>query len=208
MDNGRNSDPRFGRAVEALKELSAADPAQEEVNGEPKPRELVQSERLAEWITRLAPDASTPLRLAAYAQHVGRYQVPRSSYPEGRIGYLRWRSDLAKLHAKTAAEILANVGYDASTIERVRTIVLKANRSLDAEVQLMEDALCLSFLEHEFEAFSHAHTDEMLISILRKTWRKMSEAGHAAAAKLSFSARSQRLLEQALSAASPSDVPD
>lgn len=196
-------DDRFARAIAAFTAVSASDPARELVAGEPRPRELVQSERLACWVQRLAPGAPEALRLAAHCQHIGRYQLPRSSYPEGRSGYLRWRSDLARRHAETAREILVGLGYDEATLEHVRRIILKQNLSRDADVQVMEDALCLSFLEHEFSEFAGKHEDEKVISILRKTWRKMSPRAHELALTLALDQRSLELVGQALAPKEP-----
>lgn len=189
---------RFARALDAFAAVSAQDPAREAVAGEARPRELVQSERLAAWVERLAPHASEALRLAAHCQHIGRFRVPRSSYPEGRSGYLRWRSELAKLHAETADGVLAGLGYDALTIEQVRRIVRKQNLSTDPEVQIMEDALCLCFLEHEFAEFASRHADDKLIDILRKTWRKMSQRARELALGLPLGDRATALVTRAL----------
>jgi hypothetical protein len=189
---------RFARALDAFAAVSAQDPTREIVAGEARPRELVQSERLAAWVERLAPDATEALRLAARCQHIGRFRVPRSSYPEGRSGYLRWRSELSRRHAETAEGILAGLGYDPLTIEQLRAIVRKQNVSTNPEVQTMEDALCLCFLEYEFDEFAQRHSDEKLIAILRKTWRKMSPRARELAAALPLGARATALLTLAL----------
>jgi hypothetical protein len=196
-------DTRFAQAVAAFAAVSAHDPAREIDAGEPRPRELVQSERLVRWVERLAPEAPEALRLAAHCQHIGRFQLPRSSYPDGRSGYLRWRSELARRHAQTAREILSGLGYDEATIEQVRRIVLKQNLSHDADVQLMEDALCLSFLEYELAEFASRHEDEKVVSILRKTWRKMSPRARELALALPLDARSGKLVARALEPKSP-----
>ncbi|MFZ5896673.1 MAG: DUF4202 domain-containing protein [Myxococcota bacterium] len=188
----------FARAIEAFHAISAQDPVSLNDGGEQRPRELVQAERLARWVERLAPDASEALRLAAHCQHVGRYRLPRSSHPDGRSGYLRWRAELSRQHAATAESILRGVGYDIETIERVRRINLKQNLAHDAEVQTMEDALCLEFLEYEYAEFAERHDDDKLVQILRKTWRKMSERAHQLALALPFDERSQGLLARAL----------
>ncbi len=192
------SEPRFERAIQAFRQVSAADPVRERVGDDARPRELVHLERLVTWVERLAPDASEPLRLAAHCQHIGRFRVPRESFPEGRGGYLRWRAALARQHAATAADILREVGYDHETIASVERIVQKQTPATDPEVQTMEDALCLAFLEHEFPAFSAKHPDDKLVTILRKTWRKMSERGHEHALALPLDARAQRLVAAAL----------
>ncbi len=188
----------FERAIAALTAISANDPVTERVDGEERPRELVQVERLARWVEQRAGEPSEALRLAVHCQHVGRFELPRSSFPDGRSGYLRWRSELSRRHAATAERVLTEAGYDADTIARVRRIVLKQNLK-DEEVAIMEDALCLSFLAHELEDFSARHNDEKLLGILRKTWRKMSPRGRELAASVPLSARVKALLERALS---------
>jgi hypothetical protein len=197
------SESRFDRAVRAFREVSARDPERLEIGGEARPKELLHSEWLVQWVERVEPAASEALRLAAHCQHIGRYLVPRSTYPEGRIGYLKWRTDLAKAHAARSAEILSGAGYDAATIEAVRLVNLKQGLHRNADVQVMEDALCLSFLEHEFADFAAKHDDQKLIEILVKTWRKMSARGHELALALPLSGRPAALVARALSGAEP-----
>lgn len=158
----------------------------------------MDAERLSRWVARLAPDAPEALELAARCQHLRRWEIPRSSYPEGRIGYLEWRKELSQFHAARAGEILREVGYDAETIERVALINQKRALKLDPDVQTMEDALCLAFLEHEIDEFAAKHSEEKLIDILQKTWRKMSDRGHAEALALPLSPGVQALVGRAL----------
>jgi hypothetical protein len=195
------NDSRFRRAVSGFDAVSAADPERTRTVDGDRPRELVQAERLEAWVLKLEPDAGEALRLAARCQHVGRYLVPRSTYPEGRIGYLRWRSDLAKAHAARASETLRSAGYDEDTIERVRSINMKLGIRLNADVQTMEDALCLSFLEHEYAEFSKKHDDRKLIEIIVKTWRKMSPRARELALTLPLSGRPAELVKRALAEA-------
>jgi hypothetical protein len=171
---------RFRAAVEAFDRENAGDPRREGA----RPLELVQAERLSEWVERLEPEASVALRLAARCQHLRRWEIPRGEFPDGRVGYLQWRTRLGRFHADESAKILAAVGYDAATIEHVRRINAKQGLRSDPDVQTMEDALCLSFLEYELEPFAEKHTDEKVVEILQKTWKKMSERGHAAARAL------------------------
>ena len=78
-----------------------------------EPFEWVFSQWLSTWVEKLAPNASEALRIAARGQHIGRWTSPRESYPMDRGGYLRWREDLKKFHAKTIGEIMEEAGYDA-----------------------------------------------------------------------------------------------
>jgi hypothetical protein len=193
-----NTLERFTTAVSAFDRANAADPTKLRVDGVERPRELVHAERLSVWVDRLEPAASEALRLAARCQHLCRWEIPRASYAEGRIGYLEWRKALARFHADRASAILHEAGYDEATIERVRAINQKRGIKIDADVQTMEDALCLSFLEHELEEFAEKHAPEKVVDILQKTWRKMSERGHGHALGLVLSERTKRLVEMAL----------
>jgi hypothetical protein len=190
---------RFDEAVRRFVTANSEDPIRISDSGELRPREVVDAERLFKWVTRLEPNASEPLRLAAHCQHLERWRIPRSSYPEGRTGYLLWRKELGRYHAARASEILRGVGYDDATVERVQNINQKKSLKLDPDVQTMEDALCLSFLEFEIDEFAAKHPDDKVIDILRKTWRKMSDRGHAEALRLPFSDRVGALVREALS---------
>lgn len=194
------SETRFSQAIARFDAIHAEDPTTEPTGGGARPRALVEAERLTAWVEQLAPEASEPLRLAARCQHLGRFRVPRGSYPEGRVGYLKWRKDLGRLHAETAADILREVGYDPHTIERVRRIVQKQGLTTDPDVQTMEDALCLSFLEHEYPVFCTKHDDAKVVTILQKTWQKMSEQGQRRALAIPLSGRALELVRHALGA--------
>lgn len=154
--------------------------------------------QLYNWVIKLAPQASERLLLASRSQHIGRWKIPRFQYPSGKAGYLRWRSDLAKFHASTAEELLKNAGYNEPEIRAVKHILLKENLKSDEEVQIMENALCLVFLEFQFEEFLRKHDDEKIIRILKKTWKKMNEQGREAASTLNLSHQAKSLLDRAL----------
>lgn len=176
--------PRFETAIAAMDAANAADPTMLHVSGVARPKELAHSEMMTHWVSQLAPDASEALHLAARAHHIRRWETPRSSYPEGRQGYLKWRSDLHRVHAGHAADILRAAGYDEATIDRTSVIIQKQDLRRDHDVQVFEDALGLVFLETQFHEFSAQHDAEKLSNILRRTWRKMSPAGQASALDL------------------------
>jgi hypothetical protein len=193
------SDERFERASSLFDELNAADPVREIENGQERPRLLLQAERLASWVARLDPSASEALRLAARCQHLERWKIPRTDFPEGRVGYLRWRTKLGQFHAARAAEVLRSLGYDEELIGRVDRIVRKQGIGTEPDTQTMEDALCLVFLEHELDAFMRKYPDEdKAVDILRKTWGKMSARGHAAALALPLGGAAKALVGRAL----------
>jgi hypothetical protein len=191
---------RFQKAIEAFDRANAEDPhtiVGNEATGV-EPRELVQARRLSAWVKALAPNASEALSLAAHCQHIRRWQVPREAYPAGRVGYLQWRTRLARFHADTAAQLLQSVGYEQELIDAVRRINLKQNLRSNPDSQTMEDALCLSFLEHELEEFSAKYPAEKVVEVVQKTWQKMSEQARERALTLPFSAGSLALIQRAL----------
>ncbi len=192
------SSDRFLLAIGAFDAENARDPTTVPDGGRLRPLALVQAERLAGWVVRLVPNASEPLRLAARCQHIRRWEIPRSSFPEGRIGYLEWRKRLSRFHADAASEILRATGYAEDVVAHVSAINQKKSLKVDADVQAMEDALCLSFLEFEIDAFAARHPSEKVIDILRKTWRKMSAHGQDEALRLSFSDSVKALVSSAI----------
>src|SRR5260221_10114925 len=121
-------------------------------------------------LEKLGPDASEPLRLAVRCQHLRRWSIARSAYPEGKVGYLRWRKESSIAHAALAGEILGQAGYDAGTVGRVQSLVKKERIKHDPDAQALEDVTCLVFLEHELAPFAAKHAEEKVIDILRKTW--------------------------------------
>ena len=150
-------------------------------------------------LEEFAPEASDEVRLAVRCQHIRRWTILRETYPDGREGYRRWRSDLARFHADTAASILVEVGYDKESIARVSVLLRKERLKSDPEVQLLEDVACLVFLTHYLPDFAKKHESTKGIEILRKTWRKMADKGHAAALRLDWNAKTRPLVEAALS---------
>ena len=189
---------RFARASEAFNRANAEDPNTLTFDGQAHPRELLQAERLAAWVGKLEPHASEALRLAARCQHIRRWQIARSSYPEGRVGYLQWRTQLGRFHAETATRILEEAGYERPLIDEVRRINLKQNLHSNPDSQTMEDALCLSFLEFELEEFCAKYPLDKVIEVIQKTWRKMSARGHALALQLPLSPASLEIVTRAL----------
>lgn len=191
--------PHFDAAIQRFDEENARDPNVATLpGGETVPYELFYAQRVTEWVLRLCPEASETLLLAARCQHICRWVIPRLSYSRDRAGYLKWRTDLKQFHARKSAEILAEVGYPPETIDRVKTLNLKAGLGRDPEVQVLEDALCLVTLEHQLASLMAKNDPEKMISILRKTWKKMSPAAREAALGLRYTEAEQALIARAL----------
>jgi hypothetical protein len=189
-----SADARFDAAVAAIDAANAADPTTLEVGARRGPKELVHAEMATEWVRRLDPDPAEPLLLAARGHHLRRWTVPRATYPAGRAGYLRWRRDLHRRHAEELGEILAGVGYDRATIDRVGEIVRKERLGRDPDVQTLEDALCLVFLETQLTDVATRLDDAQRRRVVDKTLAKMSPAGRAAIASVPLSPEARALL--------------
>ena len=191
---------RFETALRRFDEENSQDPHSENVDGVPQPRELIYAQWLTDWVLKLCPRASEELRLAARCQHLCRWKIPRDSYPMTRPGYLKWRADLKRFHAERAGKILREVGYPDAIITRVQDLNLKKNFPTDPESCVLEDALCLVFLEHQLADLAAKTADDKVITALQKSWKKMTPAAHAEALKLSYGPREKALIEQALKA--------
>lgn len=163
------------RAFALIDAANAADPTLED--GQPAAR--LYGERMTAEMTRLFPAAPDVLRIAARGQHVERWLLPRADFPEGRDGYLAWRREQARRHGQRVAGIMAEAGYDATAQDRVQAILRKEGLKRDADVQALEDVICLVFVRWYFAAFAAKHDAEAILKIVEKTARKMSQAGRA-----------------------------
>ncbi|MDP9081046.1 MAG: DUF4202 domain-containing protein [Bacteroidota bacterium] len=189
---------KLQQAFQGFDAYNQKDPHTFTWDGTAYPQEHFLALKLYEWVLKLKPDASEELLLASRSQHIGRWEIPRESYPDGRDAYLKWRKDLALFHAEKASSIMAEAGYDDDQITRVRQIILKQKLKVDADVQTMENALCLVFLEFQYEDFHPKHSPEKVVNILRKSLLKMDNHGHQFALTLNFSEKGLTYINEAL----------
>ena len=185
---------QFNCAIARFDQENANDPAQEQG----VPRELLYAQRLTGWVLKLNPSASEPLLLAARCQHICRWKIPRNTFPLDRVGYHKWRNALKQFHAELAGRILSECGYDRATIERVQSLNLKKNFPADPDSRILEDALCLVFLEFQFRDLAAKTAEEKVVNALRKSWGKMTPHAREEALLLNYSSGEKGLLEKAL----------
>lgn len=188
---------RLRRAIAAIDAANADDPNRIVWEGRERPKEQAHAELVGAWVERLRPDAGEALRLAARAHHVRRWEIDRADFPEGVQGYHRWRRALQKLHAETAAGILRDLGYDAATVERVQDLIRKRGLGRDDEVQALEDALCLVFLQTQLADLAKRLDETKLLDVMRKTLAKMSPEAIEHANALPLSREERALLARA-----------
>ena len=171
----------YARARALIDAANSADPNRVQADGREWPKELLYSERMSDMLERYAPDADEAMKLAIRAQHIERWKSPRDAYPMDRIGYLKWRKDLYRIQADTAARLMREAGCDEESIERAHKAVAKKNIKGNSDTQLLEDVTDLVFMEHymlEFVAKHPEYDEEKWIGIIQKTWHKMSADAH------------------------------
>lgn len=171
----------FDKAKALIDAANSEDPNREISEGKDWPKELLYSHRMSDMLERYAPDADDAMKLAARAQHIQRWQSPRSDYPMNRKGYYQWRAGLNKFHAETIADILAKAGYEDQLIDRVSRAVGKKSLKTNPDSQLLEDIAGLVFFEYYLLDFADKHPEydeRKWIDIIHKIWRKMSGRAH------------------------------
>ncbi|TBW41245.1 DUF4202 domain-containing protein [Siculibacillus lacustris] len=177
-------DARLAAVFARIDAANAEDPTRIPTEAGERPHALVYGERMSAWLARLVPEASDLLQIAVRAQHLRRFDIPRSAHPMDKPGYFAWRNALKAHHATLVGGFMGQAGYDAEAIARVGSIVRKERLKRDVEAQALEDCACLVFLEFEFAPFADKHADDKVVDIVAKTWTKMSAAGHARALEL------------------------
>jgi hypothetical protein len=154
---------------------NAADPTQED--GQPAAK--LYGERMTLEAERLFPNASDILRIAARGQHVERWLLKRTAFPEGKEGYYAWRREQGRRHGARVAGIMAKAGYGEDEQLRVGVLLRKEGIKRDSEVQALEDIICFVFIRWYFSAFAAKRSAEDLQIIVEKTARKMSAEAQA-----------------------------
>ncbi|KFX96964.1 hypothetical protein O988_05087 [Pseudogymnoascus sp. VKM F-3808] len=189
----------FEAAIALIDEAHSEDPTIVTVNGKEIPYELHYAQKSTHYLELREPNASPILKTAVRAQHFRRWEVPRTTYPATRVGYFAWRTFLKKRQAELASEICTRCNYSAEEAEAVASLIRKEDMKSNVESQILEDVACLVFLDDQFEKFEKEHDEEKIISILQKTWAKMSEGGQKLALEMELSDRAKDLVGKALS---------
>ena len=188
----------FERTLAALDALHAQDPRHASVEGESVPHELWHAGRMSAWLERLHEHPNELVQLAVRGQHLQRWELSRSEYLEGRVGYLTWRRDQGQRAGETTARLMREAGYDDEDAEAVSRMIRKQGLGREAGTQAVEDCACLVFLENYFADFSRQIDHDHLIRIVQMTWKKMSPRAHELALALPMTDQARALVEEAL----------
>jgi len=189
---------RFDDVIAAIDDANARDPKIVQVGGRTVPAELLYGQRMSDALAGMAADASELLRIAVRGQHIERWTSPRSGYPVGRAGYLKWRNDLKEYHARRLGEIMTAAGYEPQDAGRVSALVRKERLRSDPEAQRLEDTACIVFLAHYLADFIGKTDEAKLARILAQTWNKMSAQGRAHVETLDLPPSVLALIERGL----------
>jgi hypothetical protein len=189
---------RYGGASAAIDAANADDPTRIVARGEEQPLAFVHGRLAVEWMQTLHPDACDEWLLAARAHHLRRWELPRSQYPEGKAGYLRWKRDQRQRHGREVALLLIDAGYEPDAVERVQALVRRDHLVTDPGAQAVEDAACLVFIETQLVDVSTKLDRDHLIDVIRKTAKKMSPAALDAVGSIPLGAAERELLAAAL----------
>jgi hypothetical protein len=192
---------RLRAVLEAVDAANEGDPSRVTYEGESLPLALAEGRAATAWVRQLRESEPTgapePLLIAARGHHMRRWETPRASYPAGREGYLAWRSHLYDVHAGHLEALMREAGYADEDVAAMRRMVRKQGIKTHADVQTYEDAVALAFLELQFAPFAARTAHEPMVRALRRTWRKMSEAGRAAALTIPYNPSLLPLLTEA-----------
>ena len=199
MNRNQTATDKFQAVIAEIDRRNAKDPNRDDDNGQAVAKELLYSQRLTDWVKKLDDHPSEQLLLATRAQHIERWHTPRQDYPDGLSGYLKWRKNLQKFHAKALSEIMKSVGYDDESIAQAADLILKKNFSKNPQGQVLEDAVCMVFLQFELAKFAAKTETDKTIHIIRKTWVKMSESAQQIALTLPMAPSEERLIKTCLS---------
>ena len=187
----------FKAVMAAIDAVNAEDPRKIEVDGGERPYESVYAERMTATLESIYPDASELLRIAARAQHVRRWEIPRDTYPKNREGYQKWRLSLRKMHGEIVTEIMTKNGYSREDADLVAAYLRKEKLKKAADSQALENVVDVVFLNYYWDEFVGRYPhydDDKLIDIVGKTLRKMSSTGHAAALALDLPEATTRIV--------------
>ena len=189
---------RLAAVLTAIDECNRQDPTLEIWEGASYPKALLYGQRMSAALDDFAPAASEELKIAARAQHIERWRIPRSDYPMDRSGYLTWRRTLGKFHADRTCQLMETAGYDPTSQAVVQQLLTKQGLKQNPQTQTLEDVICLVFVQFYLTDFATTQDTEKLLSIIKKTWAKMSPQGQQKLLSLPLNLALKSTLELAL----------
>lgn len=189
---------RLENTLVAIDKINSEDPQNTLIDGQSFPNELLYGQYMTSCLQQYWPNSHEILQIAVRAQHIKRWHLKRSEFPEGKAGYLKWRKELGRYHASLAKSLMLENGYSEDDAEKTASILRKEKLKSNSDTQTLEDVACLVFLQYYFDEFSAKHSEEKIIRILQLTWGKMSEEAHNIALSLTLPDHLAALVGKAL----------
>jgi hypothetical protein len=184
------TETKLSNVLKAIDLINVEDPNKIELNGEFTPKELIYGQQMTSCLSQYWPEANELLQIAVRAQHIKRWQLKRTEYPEGKAGYYSWRIAQGKFHAQLTSTLMLEHGYSNTQAEECAAIIRKENLKTNENTQTLEDVACLVFLMHYFNDFAAKYTEQdneaKIIRIVQLTWKKMSGKAHDIALSLTL----------------------
>lgn len=181
---------KLNHVLSAIDEVNRHDPNQVKINGQMQIKELVYGQQMTECLSKYWPESNELLQIAVRAQHIKRWQLKRTEFEQGKVGYYAWRIAQGKFHAELTASIMTEQSYSAEQAEQTAAIIRKEKLKSNDDSQTLEDVACLVFLMHYFDDFAGKYlavdNEEKIIRIVQLTWGKMSEKAHGIALNLTL----------------------
>lgn len=193
---------KLKNTLAAIDEINRQDPNSTTVNGVAQPKELLYGQQMTDCLATYWPQANDLLQIAVRAQHIKRWQLKRTEFPEGKAGYYQWRIAQGKFHAELTASIMLEQNYTQSESDECACIIRKENLRTNTDSQTLEDVACLVFLMHYFDDFAAKYIEKdneaKIVRIVQLTWKKMSEQAHEIALSLTLPPHLAALVTKAL----------
>jgi hypothetical protein len=181
---------KLNNTLSAIDDINRQDPNTILCNGTHHAKELVYGQQMTECLKQYWPKSNELLQIAVRAQHIKRWQLKRTEFPEGKSGYYQWRIAQGKFHAELTESIMIKQGYTKDQSQQCAAIIRKENLKINSDSQTLEDVACLVFLMHYFNEFAAKYTEQgneaKIVRIVQLTWKKMSEQGHDIALNLTL----------------------
>lgn len=192
------SNVKLNNTLSAIDAINNEDPNSTLIDEKEQPKELIYGHHMTACINQYWPEANELLQIAVRAQHIKRWHLKRTEFPQGKAGYLKWRIEQGKFHAQLTKSLMLENGYTEEESETTAKILRKEKLKSNADTQTLEDVACLVFLQYYFNDFAAKHTEEKIVRILQLTWRKMSEDAHNIALSLTLPDHLAALVGKAL----------
>ena len=189
---------RLQHVLDEIDERNAVDPRPWLIRGETGPKELLAGRVAYGWVWVLESDPRDEQLIAARGHHLRRWTYPRTDFPDGRAGYLRWRTAAKIAHGAEVGALMIENGYSGDEADRASSLIRKERLGTDAMTQTHEDALCLVFIESQFDQTTDLVGEEHMVEVVAKTLKKMSPGAIELAAGIPVSDQARLIIGAAI----------